>query len=61
MSSANRRTGTLYRSDDRGDHFRMMTKDPEVVGRGLYYGHMQIDPTDENRLYAIGMSLYYVD
>ena len=50
--------GTLYRSDDRGDHFRMMTKNPDVVGRGLYYCHMQIDPTDENRLYAIAMSLY---
>lgn len=49
--------GTLYRSDDRGEHFRMMTKDPVVVGRGLYYSHLTIDPTDENRLYSIGMSL----
>src|SRR5215469_7109326 len=49
--------GTLYRSDDRGDHFRMMTKDPSVVGRGLYYSHLTIDPTDENRIYTIGMRL----
>lgn len=49
--------GTLYRSDDRGEHFRMMTKNPVVVGRGLYYSHLTIDPTDENRLYSIGMRL----
>jgi photosystem II stability/assembly factor-like uncharacterized protein len=49
--------GTIYRSDDRGDHFRMMTKNPVVVGRGLYYSHLTIDPTDENRIYTIGMRL----
>jgi photosystem II stability/assembly factor-like uncharacterized protein len=49
--------GTLYRSDDRGDHFRMMTRNPVVVGRGLYYSHLTIDPTDENRIYTIGMRL----
>jgi photosystem II stability/assembly factor-like uncharacterized protein len=49
--------GTIYRSDDRGDHFRMMTKNPAVVGRGLYYSHLTIDPTDENRIYTIGMRL----
>lgn len=50
--------GTLYRSDDGGDHFRMTTKDPKVVGRGVYYGHVSVDPTDENRVYAIAMSLF---
>jgi photosystem II stability/assembly factor-like uncharacterized protein len=49
--------GTLYRSDDRGEHFRMMTKNPAVVGRGLYYSHLTIDPTDENRIYSIAMRL----
>jgi photosystem II stability/assembly factor-like uncharacterized protein len=44
--------GTLFRSDDRGDHFRMMSKDPAVVGRGLYYSHVTVDPTDENRVYS---------
>ena len=49
--------GTLFRSDDRGDHFHMMTKNPAVVGRGVYYAHITIDPTDENRVYSIGMQL----
>src|SRR5215831_1967871 len=35
----------------------MMTKNPVVVGRGLYYSHLTIDPTDENRIYTIGMRL----
>ena len=47
----------LFRSDDRGDHFRMMTKNPAVVGRGLYYSHLTIDPTDENRIYSIRHTL----
>jgi photosystem II stability/assembly factor-like uncharacterized protein len=50
--------GTLFRSDDGGDHFRVMTKDPKVVGRGLYYSHVTVDPTDENRVFAIAMSLF---
>jgi photosystem II stability/assembly factor-like uncharacterized protein len=49
--------GTLFRSDDSGDHFRMMSKDPSLVGRGLYYSRMTVDPTDENRIYTIGMGL----
>jgi photosystem II stability/assembly factor-like uncharacterized protein len=49
--------GTLFRSDDRGDHFHMTTKNPAVVGRGIYYSHITIDPTDENRVYSIGMQV----
>ncbi len=49
--------GTLFRSDDSGEHFKMFSKDPSLVGRGLYYSQMRVDPTDENRIYSIGMSL----
>ena len=28
-----------------------------MVGRGLYYAHITIDPTDENRIYSIGMQI----
>ncbi|MBV9406991.1 MAG: hypothetical protein JO211_16705, partial [Acidobacteriaceae bacterium] len=49
--------GTLFRSDDYGEHFHMMSKDPSLVGRGLYYSQMRVDPTDENRIYSIGMSI----
>jgi photosystem II stability/assembly factor-like uncharacterized protein len=50
--------GTLYRSDDHGENFRLISKEAKVVGRGLYYSHLQVDPREENRLYAIAMGLY---
>ncbi len=50
--------GTLWRSDNRGETFRLMTRSPEVVGRGLYYSHMRVDPADENRVICIAMGLY---
>jgi photosystem II stability/assembly factor-like uncharacterized protein len=49
--------GTLFRSDDFGEHFKMISKDPSLVGRGLYYSQMRVDPTDENRIYSIGMTV----
>ncbi len=49
--------GTLFRSDDSGEHFKMISKDPSLVGRGLYYSQMRVDPTDENHIYSIGMSV----
>src|SRR5262249_22391446 len=54
---AESKDSTLYRSDNRGETFHGVTRDPAVVGRGLYYSHMRVDPTDENRLYAIAMRL----
>jgi len=45
--------GTLYRSDNAGETFREMTKEREVVSRGFYYADMRVDPTDENRVYAV--------
>jgi photosystem II stability/assembly factor-like uncharacterized protein len=49
--------GTLYRSDDRGESFRCVSKDPEIVSRGFYYTHVQVDPSDENRVYAVASRL----
>lgn len=54
---AESKDGTLFRSDDRGEHFRRMTDRAAVLGRGLYYGHVTVDPLDENRVYSIGMQL----
>lgn len=49
--------GTLYRSDNAGETFREMTKEREVVSRGFYYADMRVDPSDENRVYAVAGSL----
>lgn len=50
--------GTLYRSDDRGDSFRRVSQNVEIVSRGFYYTDLRVDPTDENRVYAVSSRLF---
>lgn len=50
--------GTLYRSDDKGESFRQVSKDQSIVGRGFYYTRVRVDPTNENRVYAVASPLY---
>ncbi len=49
--------GTLYRSDDRGETFRMVSNDVGIVSRGFYYTDLRVDPADENRVYAVSSRL----
>ena len=49
--------GTLYRSDDRGETFRNVSKDIQIVSRGFYYTDLRVDPADENRVYAVSSRL----
>jgi len=50
--------GTLYRSDDRGESFKLMTKQASIVSRGFYYTRVRVDPTNENRVYAVASTLF---
>jgi photosystem II stability/assembly factor-like uncharacterized protein len=50
--------GTLYRSDDKGETFRQVYRQQNIVGRGFYYTTVKVDPTDENRVYAVATQLY---
>lgn len=50
--------GTLWRSDDRGETWRNVSKDTRIVSRGFYYTDMRVDPTNENRIYAVASVLY---
>lgn len=49
--------GTLFRSDNGGESFRCVSKDPDIVSRGFYYTHVRVDPGDENRVYAVSSRL----
>jgi photosystem II stability/assembly factor-like uncharacterized protein len=49
--------GTLYRSDDRGETFKQVSKEARIVSRGFYYTDLRVDPTDENRVYAVASQL----
>ena len=50
--------GTLYRSDDRGDTFKQVSKQNNIVSRGFYYTTVRVDPNDENRVFAVASSLF---
>jgi photosystem II stability/assembly factor-like uncharacterized protein len=50
--------GTLYRSDDRGETFRKVYSDSDIISRGLYYTELRVDPVDDNRVYAVASRLF---
>lgn len=50
--------GTLYRSDDRGETFKQVSKQSNIVSRGFYYTTVRVDPNDENRVFAVASSLF---
>jgi photosystem II stability/assembly factor-like uncharacterized protein len=50
--------GILYRSDNRGEEFKQVSKQPNLVSRGFYYTDLRVDPTNENRVYAVASTLY---
>ncbi len=50
--------GTLWRSDDRGETWRNVSKQTSIVSRGFYYTHVRVDPTNENRVYAVASNLF---
>ncbi len=50
--------GTLYRSDDRGETFKQVSKQSNIVSRGFYYTRVRVDATNENHVYAVASNLY---
>jgi photosystem II stability/assembly factor-like uncharacterized protein len=50
--------GTLYRSDDRGETFRNVSKQESIVSRGFYYTTVRVNPTNENHVYAVASNLF---
>jgi photosystem II stability/assembly factor-like uncharacterized protein len=54
---AESKEGTLYRSDDRGETFSLVSKNTRIVSRGFYYTDLRVDPADEDRVYAIASLL----
>jgi photosystem II stability/assembly factor-like uncharacterized protein len=54
---AESREGTLFRSSDRGETFTETSREPNIVNRGFYYTDFRVDPTNEDRLYAVSSQL----
>ncbi len=53
---AETREGYVFRSDDHGDTWRKVSDNAHTLGRGFYYADLRVDPTNENRVYTLGMS-----
>jgi photosystem II stability/assembly factor-like uncharacterized protein len=50
--------GGLYRSDDRGATWKRMDDSPRIWGREWYFGHVTVDPKNENILYLMNTTTY---
>jgi photosystem II stability/assembly factor-like uncharacterized protein len=55
---AESKEGALFRSDDKGETFRLIYRQQNIVSRGFYYTTVKVDPTDENKVYAVATNLY---
>jgi photosystem II stability/assembly factor-like uncharacterized protein len=45
--------GVLWRSDDSGDHWTLVSKDQEVDSRPFYFSHLAVDPTNPDKVFAL--------
>lgn len=45
--------GVLWRSDDGGADWKMVSNDSRVDARYFYFSHVEVDPKNPNRVYAI--------
>ncbi len=50
--------GTIYRSDDKGETFRLINRQQQLVSRGFYYTTVRVDPTNADKVYAVASSLF---
>ena len=55
---AETKEGTMFRSDDKGETFRNVSKQASIVSRGFYYTDVRVDPQNENRVYAVASTLF---
>ncbi|HZS45403.1 MAG TPA: hypothetical protein VFC63_09900 [Blastocatellia bacterium] len=55
---AETKEGLMFRSDDGGETFRETSRQGTIVSRGFYYTHVRVDPTNENRVYAVASTLF---
>ncbi len=50
--------GTLYRSDDRGDNWRMVNDNARINFRPFYYSDIRVDPNNPDHVYSLSGGLY---
>ena len=55
---ADAKQGGLYRSDDAGAHFSLVSKDKRIWTRGWYFGGVTVDPKDPDVVYVSDTAMY---
>ncbi len=50
---AESKEGSLFRSDDGGESFKVVNTERGLTTRGYYYCDLRVDPKDENRVYVL--------
>jgi len=50
--------GELWRTDDAGATWRVVSRDPNINFRPFYYSDVRADPNDPNRVFTLSGSLY---
>ena len=50
--------GTLFRSDDYGESWEMVSDEKNINFRPFYYSDIFVDPTDENTVYSLSGGLF---
>lgn len=48
----------LYRSDDGGDEWTLVSAEPRILSRGWYFGEVRSDPKSPDTVYVSNVSLY---
>src|SRR5207244_8186529 len=51
-------SGGIFRSDDGGDSWQLVSGDQRWAVRPWYYSEVTADPTDENTVYAMNLQLW---
>jgi photosystem II stability/assembly factor-like uncharacterized protein len=49
--------GVLWRSDDGGSNWQMVSKDSLVDARPFYFSHVEVDPKNPDRVYALSFEV----
>jgi photosystem II stability/assembly factor-like uncharacterized protein len=61
LIEAKRGKGLLWRSDDMGDHWSMVSDNYNLDVRPFYFSHLVVAPDDENRIYFLSFMLWRSD
>ena len=51
------RKGTLYDTNDLGDHWRMVSNNHNLAARGFYFSELEVAPNDENKVYFLSFNV----